>query len=77
MKRADLNAGIGVLNAYVSAGLVASTSEARRQIKGGGVKVNDKAVTDEKLTLTLSDLTPEGVIKLSLGKKKHVLLKAV
>jgi tyrosyl-tRNA synthetase len=39
--------------------------------------VNDVAVTDEKLMLTLSDLTPEGVIKLSLGRKKHVLLKPV
>jgi tyrosyl-tRNA synthetase len=75
--RAELEGGVGVLNAYVNAGLVPSTSEARRQIKGGGVKVNDKAVTDEKLMLTLGDLTPEGVIKLSLGKKKHVLLKPV
>ena len=66
-----------MLYAYVNAGLAPSTSEARRQIKGGGVKVNDKAVTDEKLILTLGDLTPEGVIKLSLGKKKHVLLKPV
>jgi tyrosyl-tRNA synthetase len=77
VKSAELKAGVGVLTAYVNAGLVASTSEARRQIKGGGVRVNDKAVTDEKMTLTLSDLTPEGVIKLSLGKKKHVLLKPV
>jgi tyrosyl-tRNA synthetase len=77
VKSAELKAGIGVLTAYVNAGLVASTSEARRQIKGGGVRVNDKAVTDEKMTLTLGDLTPEGVIKLSLGKKKHVLLKPV
>ncbi len=77
VKSAELKAGIGVLTAYVNAGLVASTSEARRQIKGGGVRVNDKAVTYEKMTLTLGDLTPEGVIKLSLGKKKHVLLKPV
>jgi tyrosyl-tRNA synthetase len=77
VKSAELKAGVGVLTAYVNAGLVASTSEARRQIKGGGVRVNDKAVTDEKMTLTLSDLTPEGVVKLSLGKKKHVLLKPV
>jgi tyrosyl-tRNA synthetase len=77
VKSAALKAGVGVLTAYVNAGLVASTSEARRQIKGGGVRVNDKAVTDEKMTLTLGDLTPEGVIKLSLGKKKHVLLKPV
>ena len=77
VKRGELKSGVGVLTAYVNAGLVASTSEARRQIKGGGVRVNDKAVTDEKLMLTLGDLTPEGVIKLSLGKKKHVLLKPV
>jgi tyrosyl-tRNA synthetase len=65
-----------VLAAYVKAGLVASNGEARRQIKGGGLRVNDVAVTDEKMLLTPSDLTAEGVIKLSLGKKRHVLLKA-
>ncbi|MFG1371223.1 tyrosine--tRNA ligase [Xanthobacter oligotrophicus] len=75
--RATLAAGLGVANAFVEAGLVASTSEARRQIKGGGLKVNDAAVTDEKATLDLAALTPEGVVKLSLGKKKHVLLKPV
>jgi tyrosyl-tRNA synthetase len=65
-----------VLSASVQAGLVASTSEARRQIKGGGLKVNDATVTDEKMLLTAADLT-EGVIKLSLGRKRHVLLKPV
>jgi tyrosyl-tRNA synthetase len=69
--------GLGVLKAFVDAGLVASTSEARRQIKGGGLKVNDAAVTDEKMVLSEKDLTAEGVIKLSLGRKKHVLLKPV
>jgi tyrosyl-tRNA synthetase len=72
---AELEAGIGVLALFVKAGLVASNSEARRQIKGGGLRVNDAAVTDEKMILTPMDLTPEGVIKLSLGKKRHVLLK--
>ena len=75
IERAQLDGGLGVLAAHVQAGLVASTSEARRQIKGGGLRVNDIVVTDEKLVLTPKDLTPEGVIKLSLGKKKHVLLK--
>jgi len=75
IKRADLDKGLGILTAGVEAGLVASTSEARRQIKGGGLKVNDATVTDEKMLLTAKDLTPEGVIKLSLGRKKHVLLK--
>jgi tyrosyl-tRNA synthetase len=71
----ELEAGAGVLGLFVKAGLVASNGEARRQIKGGGLRVNDAAVTDEKMVLTSSDLTPEGVIKLSMGKKKHVLLK--
>ena len=60
---------------FVKAGLVASNGEARRQIKGGGLRVNDAAVTDEKMVLNAGNLTPEGVIKLSMGKKKHVLLK--
>ena len=71
----ELEAGIGVLASFVKAGLVASNGEARRQIKGGGLRVNDAAVTDEKMMLKPSDLTPEGVIKLSMGKKRHVLLK--
>jgi tyrosyl-tRNA synthetase len=41
------------------------------------MRVNDIPVTDEKMMLTRSDLTPEGVIKLSLGRKRHVLLKPV
>jgi tyrosyl-tRNA synthetase len=73
--RADLDRGIGVLNAFVTAGLVTSTSEARRQIKAGGLKVNDKTVSDERMTLTARDLTGDGVIKLSLGRKRHMLLK--
>src|SRR4029079_10745748 len=71
--RAQLEKGWGVLTANTHVGFVSSTGEARRQIKGGGIKVNDVAVTDEKRMLTLADLTPEGVIKLSLGKKRHAL----
>jgi len=74
--RSDLDTGLGVLTAFAEkAGLVASNGEARRQVKAGGLKVNDHTVTDEKSVLTASDLTAEGVIKLSLGKKKHVLLR--
>ena len=74
--RSDLDKGLGVLAAFSEkARLVTSNGEARRQIKSGGLKVNDTTVTDEKTVLTSHDLTPEGVIKLSLGKKRHVLLK--
>jgi tyrosyl-tRNA synthetase len=71
----ELDNGIGVLAAFVRAGLASSNGDARRQIKGGGIRVNDAAVTDEKMVLTRAQLTPQGVVKLSLGKKKHVLLK--
>jgi tyrosyl-tRNA synthetase len=67
---------VGVLTAFVQAGLVPSTSEARRQIKSGGLKVNDATLTDERATLSAADMTGDGVIKLSLGKKKHVLVRA-
>src|SRR5688572_1350898 len=77
LPKADLAAGIGMLTAFVQAGLVKSNGEARRQIQGGGLRVNDQAVTDEKALLTAADVAPDGSIKLSLGKKKHVLLKPV
>jgi len=73
--RADLEAGLGVLKAFVGAGLVTSTSEARRQIQAAGLRVNDATVSDERMVLTPKELTAEGVIKLSRGRKRHVLLK--
>jgi tyrosyl-tRNA synthetase len=75
--RRDLDEGFGVLTAFLKAGLVASNGEARRQIKAGGLRVNDVTGTDEKMVLLPKDLGPEGVIKLSLGKKRHVLIKPV
>ncbi|MDO9413619.1 MAG: tyrosine--tRNA ligase [Pseudolabrys sp.] len=76
--RATLEQGIGVLYAFAElTSLVSSNGDARRQIKAGGLKVNDVNVTDEKMVLTAKDLTVDGAIKLSLGKKKHVLLKPV
>ncbi len=70
----EIEAGIGVLTAFVRSGLVASTGEARRQIIGGGLKINDRTVTDERLVIGPHDLTG-GAVKLSLGRKRHVLLK--
>jgi len=69
-----LAAGLGVLSAFVEAGLVQSTGEARRQIKGGGLRVNDVIVSDDRMSLTAADLNSDGSIKLSLGKKRHILL---
>jgi tyrosyl-tRNA synthetase len=77
LPRAQLEAGLGVLAAAVEAGFAASNGEARRHIRGGGLKLNDETVSDEKMVLTPHHLTPEGVLKLSLGRKRHVLLKPV
>ena len=73
----ELSEGLSVAVAFVKAGLVASNGEARRQIKGGGLRVNDAVVVDEQAKLTDKDVGVDGVIKLSFGKKKHVLLKPV
>ena len=71
----DLSAGIGVLNAFVSAGLAASNGEVRRAIGNGAVAVNDVRIANDKHVIATKDVTADGVIKLSLGKKQHVLLK--
>jgi tyrosyl-tRNA synthetase len=71
----EFSAGLGILTAFVKAGLTPSTGEARRQIKGGGLRLNDSAITDERYVLSQADFEKDGVVKLSVGKKKHVLLK--
>ncbi len=74
---AEFDVGLGALSAFVRAGLVASTGEARRQIRGGGLRVNDVALGDEKAIIGRDALQGRGIVKLSLGRKKHVLLRAV
>ncbi len=74
--QAILAGGLGLLSAFVEAGLAASNSEVRRQVKSGAVRVNDQVVTDEQMALGELDLNEDGVIKLSLGRKRHALLKA-
>jgi tyrosyl-tRNA synthetase len=73
--RAYQQPGLSVLIAFQAAGLVSSNGEARRLIKSGGLKVNDITVTDENMLLTWRDQNSQGVIKLSAGKKRHVLLR--
>jgi tyrosyl-tRNA synthetase len=73
----ELASGIGILGALVAAGLAASNGEARRHIAAGAVRINDSIVEDERLTLSKDSILSEGVIKLSVGKKRHALLKPV
>jgi tyrosyl-tRNA synthetase len=64
----------GILNLAVAAGLAASNSEVRKLIANNGLKLNDETVSDPKLTVG-RDMLVDGVVKLSLGRKKHVLVK--
>lgn len=73
--KSELENGLGVLAAFVQAGLSQSNGEARRQIKGGAIRVNDQQITDDKASISLADANEDGIVKLSFGKKKHVLLR--
>ena len=73
----DLSHPVGILVTLVQAGLASSNGEAKRSIHGGAIRVNDVTVSDEKLTLSKADLKGEEAIKLSMGKKKHVLIRSV
>ena len=73
--RARLDAGVPVCELLREAGLAKSNSEGRRLIRGGGARVNDERFRDETGTVGPDDLTSEGTIKLSAGKKRHALVR--
>lgn len=75
--RTDLERGIPAFDLFRRSGLAASGGEARRTIKGGGGRINDQPISDETHSITTDDLNEDGVIKLSAGKKRHVLVRAV
>ncbi|MCQ8241766.1 tyrosine--tRNA ligase [Rhizosaccharibacter radicis] len=71
---AALSAGIPAFRLFGESGLVASNGEARRLIRGGGARLNDQPVTDENRVVSDADLI-DGALKLSLGRKQHLLLR--
>ncbi|MDZ5697040.1 tyrosine--tRNA ligase [Chelativorans sp. M5D2P16] len=75
IERARLEGGIGLLSLFVETGLAGSNGEARRHVKGGAVRINDDVVDDDRRMVTTGDITADDVIKLSLGKKKHMLVR--
>ncbi|MBU1377750.1 MAG: tyrosine--tRNA ligase [Alphaproteobacteria bacterium] len=74
--KADLDAGVQLADLAVAAGLAGSKGEARRLAQGGGLRVNDKAEADANRVINAADLA-DGVVKLSAGKKKIVLVRPV
>jgi len=69
-----ISGDIGVLDAFLQLGFVASKGEARRLIKQGGLKINNQTVCDENRIISAADFI-DGQVKLSQGKKKHGLIK--
>ncbi|MEM1040514.1 MAG: tyrosine--tRNA ligase [Pseudomonadota bacterium] len=76
LPKAEFDTGMGLLSALVVAGMAKSNGEARRHIKGGAVKINDEPINDDTRVLTVDDLNAQAAVKVSFGKKRHVLLKA-
>lgn len=73
--KSELESGIGLLSLLVQAGLAKSNGEARRHIQGGGVRINDILINDEGKLVSVNDANADGIIKLSLGRKKHILIR--
>jgi tyrosyl-tRNA synthetase len=67
--------GIPAFELFTRVGLAASNGEARRLIRGGGARINDRVIEDEKWLVSLADISSQGELKLSAGRKRHVLVQ--
>jgi tyrosyl-tRNA synthetase len=74
--RAQLAEGIAAFELFHQAGLAASRTEARKLIKGGGGRLNDKPIASDTVVINNGDLGSDGTLKLSAGRKRHVLVRA-
>ncbi|MGH7047874.1 MAG: tyrosine--tRNA ligase [Stellaceae bacterium] len=77
VQREVLAAGVPAFEIFADAQLVASKGDARRLIRGGGARVNDRPVKTETEPVSLADLDADGYIRLSAGRKRHILVRPV
>ena len=77
IKKEELENGINVIDIVVNSKLLSSKSEVRRAIKNKGIKINNRTVENEQLNISLKDFENENFLKLSHGKKNHVILKII
>jgi len=75
--RNDLARGIPAFELFSLTGLAASNGEARRLIRGGGARINDRVVDSETKPVSVADLDANGMLKLSAGRKRHALVRTV
>ena len=76
IKKDQINNGLNIIDLSIKTNLFSSKSEIRRTIKNSGLKINNSTVTDENLAINVSDFEDD-VLKLSHGKKNHVLIKII
>ena len=74
IKREKFESGLNIVDLVIESKLLNSKSEVRRMIKNLGIKVNNKTIESDKITVLLSEFN-NSVLKLSQGKKKHILIK--
>jgi tyrosyl-tRNA synthetase len=77
LDQATLARGVPAFELFVRAGLAISNSEARRLIRGGGARINDRVITDETQVISLADVAPSGIIKLAAGRKRYAVVQPV
>ena len=75
LKKEKVTNGINIIDLVIISNLLSSKSEVRRTIKNKGIKVNNETVEDEKLNISLDNFNKDNFLKLSHGKKKHVIIK--
>ncbi len=75
LKKEKVTNGINIIDLVIISNLLSSKSEVRRTIKNKGIKINNEAVEDEKLNISLNNFNKDNLLKLSHGKKNHVIIK--
>jgi len=75
IKKNDISKGLNIVDLVVTSNLLTSKSEVRRTIKNKGIKLNNETVIDEKLNISVDSFDDKNILKLSHGKKNHVIIK--
>ena len=76
VKNKDISDGLNVIDLVVLSKLINSKSEVRRTIKNNGIKINNETITDEKMNISINNFK-NNILKLSHGKKNHVIIKII
>ena len=77
LKKKKIMDGFNLIDLVVSSNFLSSKSEFRRAIKNKGIRINNQMIEDEKLILKINSFGRKNILKLSYGKKKHLIIKII